>query len=612
PYQITGVIEDVPAQSHFTFSYISTIYSNKGYVIDLNYTNNNSWKTYIKVNPNTDMVVFQSKLPAFVQKFTGREDAHEHYQYYTKALTDIHLRSKTLSELSVNGDIKYVYFFGVIAIVILLLACTNYTNLATARSLKRAREVGMRKVLGANRQQIAGQFLGESILLTVISLPVAVGLAHSLLPGLGKLLDRPFDSISIFENFWLLPILAAIAVFTGLVAGSYPAFFMSALLPSKVLKDQMKGRSHSWLRSALIVGQFAASVILITGSILVYQQLQFIQQKEMGYQKEQIILIPLKDRSMDAKLETIKTELLRNSGIQSVSVSSHTPANIQSQTSLLDYEGRKGEEHIDIYQAIIDQNFINLYDLKLVEGENIPDQMPQDSLRRYLINETAAKALGWASPIGKRMRGGVVVGVLKDFHMHDLHQPIAPLMLYGNVNWYSFLSVKINTSELPQTLAHIENTIKQASNYPFEFQFFDEFFNKMYQKETRLGTILGYFTIISLIIAALGLFGIAAYTAENRTKEIGIRKILGATVSSIMLLLSKDFSRLVLIALFIGAPLGYLLMRSWLNDFAYRIQLSWVLFAMTSILAMLVAIMAVSFQAYKAANANPVRALRNE
>ena len=622
PFTVTGVIEDVPANAHFTFSYITSIRSQENYVSNLerNSWNSNSWFTYFVVQEDVSQDQLQAKMPAFTQKYLADDeddpdDPNERNQYIVQALTSIHLYSHVNFEMSANNDIKYIYLFSAIALVILLIACVNYMNLATARSITRAKEVGMRKVVGAHRGQLIRQFIGESMLMVFFALVLALILVHVLLPIFGRLVERDL-ALNYAEEGWLLLGLGGIGLVVSLFAGSYPALFMSALRPIHVLKGALgRGVRRSRLRSLLVVGQYTISIVLVIGSLVIYQQLRFIQNKELGYDREHVVVMPIRDRAVRQNTETIKNELRRHADVISVSTSSHLPARIASSTTVERWEGSSEGDELAIYQANIDYDFLDVFELELAEGRNYSRDFPSDTVGAFLLNETAVKALGWDTAIGKQFHywrtDGPVIGVVKDFHMHSLHQPIQPLMLRLG-GWVRHLSVKIRPQDIPGTLDFLEETMAQFSPYPFEYEFLDETFDQLYKTELRLGEAFGYFTLLALLIASMGLFGLAAFAAERRTKEIGVRKVMGASVPGVILLLSKGFTKLVAVAFVLAAPVAYFAMNHWLEDFAYRVDLSWPIFVVAGLAALLVSWLSVGYQSMKAARVNPVESLRYE
>ena len=450
-YTVTGVIEDVPDNAHFTFSYVASLISQNSYKrsLDNNRWNNNSWYTYFLLPQGYDYSELQAKMPAFTLKYLVDEDddPEERNRYAVQPLTSIHLRSHINFEIAPNNDIKYIYLFSAIAVVILLLACINYMNLAVARSIKRAREVGMRKVVGAHQWQLIVQFIGESVLMSLLALALALLLAYLLLPAFGTLVERALH-LDYAGDGWLLPGLLAIALVVGVVSGSYPAFFMSSLRPVHVLKGTPRHRTgRRGLPSLLVVGQYALSIILVAGSLVIYQQLRFIQNKELGYNREHVVTINIRDSALRQNRRVVKDELLRYPNVIGATVSSSLPTRISSSTTVHGWEGSTEDDELPIYQANVDYDFLDVFEIDLAEGRFFSRDFASDTAGAVVLNETAVKALGWepGAAVGKQFKRwqdeGSVVGVVKDFHMHSFHQPIQPLMFTINADWASYFSV---------------------------------------------------------------------------------------------------------------------------------------------------------------------------
>lgn len=623
-YTVTGVIADVPPNAHFSFTYIIPLSSTSNYrrqVEDGEYRwNNNSWYTYLVLQDGADPKALEAKLPAIVEQNVADpdDDPTEWTRYYLQQLTDIHLHSNINFEIGTNSSIRYVYLFGAIAIVILLLACFNYMNLAVARSIKRAKEVGMRKVVGARRGQLVVQFIGESVLMALVALGLALVVVHVTLPLFGQWMERELMMDYAGSGVLVLSLLA-LTLLVGVLSGSYPALVMSGLKPSAVLKGtglKMNGRSR--LRSTLIVLQYAASIALVVGSLIIYQQLQYIQTKDVGYARDQIVVFPLRDSDAYAQVPVLKEELLRHSSIVQVSSSGHLPSRISNQTGIRGWEGASEEDRLQIYNSRAGVDFVETFEIPIIAGRNFSYDFPSDTLGAYLFNETAIRAMGWTpeEAVGKEIKfwrgDGPIVGVMQDFHLHSLHQEIQPLMLVFDPNAASMLAVKIQGANIPETLATIQAAYEQITPFPFDYSFFDEAFDNLYKAEMRLGETLGYFTLLALLIASLGLFGLAAFTAEQRTKEIGVRKVLGASVPSLVVLLSKDFTWLVLVAFVLAVPAAYFTMNEWLADFAYRVTIGPGVFAVAIAAVLVIAWLSVSYQALKAAHVNPVDSLQVE
>jgi putative ABC transport system permease protein len=612
---VTGLIDDVPAKSHFDFDFIMPAMSDEFYASNVDEWRNSGWYTYIVLKEGADVGQVQAKLPEFISKYSPNN-----HSYYLQALTDIHLRSNINFELSANNNIKYIYLFAGIAFLVLLLAAINYMNLAVAQSIKRTKEVGLRKVVGAQPRQLVLQFMSESMLLTFIALCLALFLSDLALPLFDGLVERPLDLSFLQEPFFLALILGC-TLGAGLISGSYPALIATRFLPRNALAGaQDKGFTRYNLRNLLIIGQFTASIMLAIGSIVIYQQLGYIQTTEMGYDRDHILTLRIQDPKIQEQFDAIRQQLLQRSSIIQVAASDQLPNNIDAQTVISGWEGSEDiEREQPIYITGVDHNFTDLYDLEIVQGRNFTsDNVTERAQGAYLLNETAVKALGWEleSAVGKKISAwggeGIVVGVVQDFHMHSIHMPIQPLTMYLQSSSFRHISLKLQPSNLPETLKYITETFSEFSDYPISFTFLDDMFNQQYKTEIKLGEIVGYFTLLALFIAVLGLLGLTAYSAEQRTKEIGIRKVLGASVAHIVGLISKDFIQLVAIGFVLAIPIAWFAMNRWLQDFAYRIEIGPGVFLLAGGAAVLIAIATISWHSVKVAMSNPVDSLRSE
>ena len=620
--KVVGIAKDVPANSHITFDYLISMASSRGYARYIDHWDNNNYLTYAALRPDHSLPEFAAKLPALARKYLSqRTYFQEHpeaiYIYFPQALTDIHLRSHLNFEFGVNGDIKYVYLFSAIGLLILLIACINYMNLATARSVTRAREVGVRKVMGAHRAQLMRQFMGEAIILSGLALLVAVTLVQLLLPTFNTLTARHMV-LDMADTGGLLAILLFLGLGVGILAGSYPAFMMSAFHPVRVMKGMLQRRTgKTTLRNVLVVVQFAVTVTLIIGTLVVRQQLHYIQRANTGVDRAHVVSIWIQDEAVRGQYAALKQTLQNHPHVLGVTASRHDPTHIDSQSGARVWEGAKEGDHLAVYHTSIQHDFIDLFDIELVEGRDFSEAFAIDEREGMLINETMRQQLGWDTAVGKwfNMQGRRlhILGVVKDFNFLSFHQEMAPLALYMDTEWFSRVLVKVRPDEMQETIAFLGKTMTQFSpDYPFEYHFLDDAYNRMYQTETRLGSLFSYFASLALIIACLGLLGLATFTASQRTKEIGVRKVLGASVGSIVALLSKDFLKLVGLAFIVAVPLAYFAMQRWLDGFAYRIEISWWIFLMAGLTALGVALLTVSYQAVKAALADPVKSLRHE
>ncbi len=621
-YTVTAVIRNPPSNISFKFSFITSILEDPIYVedVDLDQWTNNVFQTFFTLTEEASPSHLEDKLSSLLEKYTDLEDPfYVETTYFVQPLKELHLETKANFDIGQKGNPTYVSLFSIVAIFILLLACINYMNLAIARSVRRTKEVGLRKIIGARKWQLIGQFLGESVIISFLALLLAILLTHFLSPVFARLLERPIE-LNIADNPFLIPGLLIIVLLVGIFSGSYPAFYMSSLLPAQIIKGKVTGNfSGIRIQRLLIIGQYIVSIILIISSIVIYRQFQFIQDTEPGYQRDHIVTIPvhLKDDSTRSHIDLLKEEWLRNPRIMGVTTSLDLPTDISSTTTInRDQKNNSGKETI-VYRTQIDDSYIELFDLEIIAGRNFSKEFPTDISEGYIINETAAKALGWTpeEAIGKTFTHWgteTVIGVVKDFHLHSFHMAIQPMMFHLREGFFRYISIKLSPDRLPETLASIEASISKHSPYPFEFTFMDEEFHRLYQEDRRFGELLGFFTMLSIIIASMGLFGLAAFAAQQRTKEIGIRKVLGASVQWIVGMLSQDFLQMVLIGFVIATPIAWYMMNLWLEDFAYRIDIQWWMFAVGGLIAVLIAFFTISSQSIKAAVANPVDSLRNE
>ena len=627
-YKVTGVFDKVPDNSHFHFDAFLSLSS---FHITNGTWSNLGFYTYLLLNKNTDPKKLQAKFPQLVAKYVVPEVQHDMgvslaeaqksvntFVFSLQPLTDIHLYSNTKYELEPNGDVQYVYIFSALAIFILLLACINFTNLSTASAVKRAREVGIRKVMGSVKKQLIFQFLTESVLLTFLSMLCAYVLIFLLLPSFNHLAGKSI-SYSFFLSYQSIAIMFVLSFFVGILAGIYPAFFLSSFNTIKVLKgSSSKGAQKKSLQSSLIVFQFFISIALIIATIIVYQQLHFMQNKKLGYDKEQVLILP-DARILGKDQDAFKQELLQDNRVSSASISRFVPgSSFMDGTEIYprNKNGNGTEIHANIYH--VDYDYLKTLGIQILQGRYFSKDFPTDSAG-VVINEAAVRQLGWSkiNPIGKTIvRSGQhefkVIGVVHDFNYASVKQEIAPLMMLLGGN-YGGLIVKIKTTDVKGFLDDLK---KQWDGFnpagPLEYNFLDENFAKLYAGEQRTQQIFSAFAILAIIIAGLGLFGLSAFIIEQRSKEIGIRKVLGASVQNVLLLVSKEFLLLVLIAFIISIPITWWAMRVWLQDFAYRININVWVFAAAGIAAILIALITISFQAIKAAISNPVKSLRME
>lgn len=626
PLEVTGVMKDIPSHSHFHFELFTSMSSFPG-------ATSTSWMeseffTYLVLRKGVDYKELEAKLPAVFEKYAGPQFPEAFgmtYAEFQKSgnspglflqnLTDIHLHSDFAYDLSAPGDIRYVYIFGSIAVFMLLIASINFMNLSTAGASKRAKEVGVRKVLGSGRKALASQFLIESVLLVFISLFLSLALLVLALPLFNELSGKTI-SLQSFSHFWLLPAILLFGLIVGMLAGSYPAFFLSAFKPIAVLKGHLsadkKGLS---LRSGLVVFQFFISITLTFSTMVVYQQLSFMRNKKLGYDKDQVLV--LQSWPLGKNEELFRQQLLEDPRIASVTSSPYVPAGATGNNNFFVHSEEKPGEWMKTLRYDVDEHYIPTLGIELHAGRNFSSAFGTDSVSA-IINETAAQIFGWKEGalghtlINKDHKVMRIVGVVKDFHFKSLHEKISPLVMVMQPNTGNLL-LKAKTKDVDQLLKSIETRYKALQpELPLSFSFLDERVNNTYAAEMKTGHLLGLFAGLTIFVACLGLFGLAMFTADQRTKEIGVRKVLGASVPSIVQLLSKDFVKLVLLALVIASPLAWWVMSRWLDDFAYRITIQWWMFGLAGFAAVLIAVVTVSFQATKAALANPVNSLRNE
>ena len=620
-FTVAGVFYDMQPNSHLVMDVVVP------YATYFRTSNNDitSWRsnfsyTYFLLREGADPAGMENKISPFIEaplfKAAGMKEPYPKY-FFIQPLTEIHLHSHLMQEIGVNNDVKYIILFSSIAILILFIACINYMNLATARSLRRGREVGMRKVVGARKGQLIVQFLGESMAVAVLSMFFSILMVLMVLPAFNSLVERQL-SLNPVHNPQLFLGLVFITLFVGLFAGSYPAMRMSGFRPISVLSGAFtRSRKGLSLRNGLVLVQFSITIFLIICTVAVREQLKFIKTVDMGYEKEQIITLPVRGSSSRQNMQSIKAELIQYPDIIAASTSGRLPNDIDTFTSR-DWTGRNPDEPIPIYYETADYDYVDLFGMEIVQGRNFSRDFPSDQAGVFLVNETAVKVAGWEAPIGRNLthftgQTGKIVGVLKDFHLLSLRSPIAPLYVFLDTGSFSNLSIKIKIDDIPATIGHVEGIFKKfAPSYPFSYSFFDEVFERAYFTEQRMGRVFGAFAGLAIFIACLGLFGLSAFAAEQRTKEMGIRKVLGASESKIFLLLSREFIRWVLLANLIAWPIAYLAMNKWLQNFAYRINIGIVAFLISGGTALLIAYLTVSYQSIRSARANPADSLRYE
>ncbi|QRR01874.1 ABC transporter permease [Dyadobacter sandarakinus] len=622
-FKVTGVMNDIPANSHLQFD---VLFSAKGVIGEdaMNNWGGNWLITYLELRRETDVAVLERKFPAYLKRHMSN-DNWKSYELFLQPLADVHARSADITHDYLNFrkfDRNHTYIFSVIAVIVLVIACVNFMNLSTARSGGRAREVGVRKSIGAQRFQLAGQFMGESVLLALLSLVLAVGIVKILLPVVNDFSQRELE-FSVFTNPLTLLAVIAGTLLIGLLSGIYPALFLSAFQPVKVLKGTLRSQKSNF-RSALVIVQFSSAVFLMIATGFAVKQLRYMQQKDPGFVRDQVVLVPL-DSQSGKKYDAIKSELLNNPLIEAVSGSQQRLGNNFHQTGV-SFHGDGPVKSIASSQVVVDPDYLNLYKIKIVSGRNFSHD-PSENAKAYIVNESLARELlreqpvkTYQSLIGRHFgfRGmdstGYILGVAKDFNFNSLHHKIETLCLINQKDWgYGELSIRIRGSKTTEAIAGIRSVWQEmAPGQDFTYSFLDEHFGQLYRADSQVGEIVGVLAGLAIFVSCLGLFGLASYSAERRIKEIGVRKVLGASVGGIVALLSADFMKLVVASILIASPVAWWAVSTWLRDFAYRISIGWWIFALAGIAAVLVAFLTISFQSIRAALTNPVKSLRAE
>ena len=635
-YNITGVIKDMPAQSHLHFNFIKSMAGRESSKSD--FWLSNSFMTYVLVRKGTTQAEVDGYLKETAKKyaepqvmniahssFSDLEKKGDHFKYSSIPLTKIHLYSELSSELEPSGNIQYVYISAIIGLFILLIACINFMNLSTTQSAGRAKEVGVRKVIGSRRSNLIRQFLIESLLTALVAFIFSLILIIVLLPLLNQFTGKEITLVT-GSPAWLFPALLSVALICGLLAGTYPAFILSAFDPIEILKGKFVLHVKGYkLRNALVVFQFATAIILITGTLVIYRQLDYIRHKDLGYDREQVLVLN-NAYSLGEHVQTFKQEILQLPGVAAGSLTENLPtstANDWNKNAYSKDATMSATQTQTLVDWSVDAGYIPALKMKIIKGRNFSPDMPTDS-SAIIINETAVRSLGFKDPLNAKLydfnsrtnqvREFHIVGVVKDFNAGSLRYTTEPLLMRYS-NYGGQFIFRIRSANIPQLIAQIESryhSFDQMSSQPFLYSFLDEDFNNLYKGEQRTGSVFITFAALAIFIACLGLFGLAAYSAEQRTKEIGIRKVLGSSVKGIITLLSKDFIRLVAVAIIIATPLAWWVMNKWLQNFAYRINIRWWIFFIAGALALIIALLTVSYQAIKAAVANPVKSLRTE
>jgi putative ABC transport system permease protein len=615
-YKITGIAADPTPNAHFSFNMLSSFKS-------VEVANRNNWPsmrfhTYLLLKPGANVNAFSKKITGLDQKYAG-ESKLGIRTWDTQRLADIYLHSNLQNEIGPRGSITRVYIFSIIGIFILLLACINYINLATARSVSRAREVGIKKIVGVRKVQLIGQYLFESVLITLISFLIGVLIAFSLQSFFQGITGK---EVSIWDNPAVLAFMAGISVFIGIVSGIYPAFVLSSFKPVTVLKASFRtSGSGAFLRRSLVVAQFTITLVLITGIVIIYSQMGFISQRDLGFNKEALFYVRVNGNTEVINgYNAFKNELSTGPLIKGITLSNTMIGGFVGGEQSTTVDGTGKPIQITAARVRADENYLNVFDIRLAAGNNLPAFKANAPVTPVLINETAVKKAGWENneaAIGKPFNldgaTGAVVGVVRDFHFNSLQHNMEPLVIYPVGPRFSRINIRIDGTKPLESVAYIENVWKK--HYPsslMDFAFLDEQLQGSYESERRFSKIFLFFSVLSLIIACLGLYGLTAYTTFQKTKEIGVRKVLGASVQGIVMMLSKEFFKLVILATLVSLPVSWFIMNRWLENFAYHIGLSWWMFGLPALMVVVVAFISISLQVIKAALANPAKSIRTE
>ncbi len=618
-YVVSGVIENIPENTSFRPDFIASLKEWNGLRIMDNW-HATVFHTFVKLNPGTDAAAFEQQIKNIADKYVGEEikTNAQGYRYFLQPLTSIHLHSKLRYEFSKNNSHRYVQIFGLVALFILLLAAINFVNLVTVYASRRAKEVAVRKTTGAQRRQLIGQFLTETTLTSLAAALIAIGMVALVLPSFNVIAEKQFELSTLLSSRFAI-LLLSIMVSTGVLAGIYPAFILSKFKPAEAFRGRLSGRSKTTtrLRSGLVIAQFVISTALIVSTLVLSKQMAFLKKQNLGFDKEHLLVLSAPGSTeLVQNYTAVRTELSRLAGVRNVCLTGIVPGKTYP-NNLVALQGDRSKS-TDMQLMQIDEHYLKTYNIPLVAGRNISENIPEDLTSNVLINEAALPFYGWSSAeeaLGKTFDSGwgTIVGVVKNFHFNSLHRKVLPLEMYFSQRRFNYVTLNVQTPDLGGLLAELKSTWSSLlPGTPFSYSFLDETFDKQYRFEERLSTLFSIFGLLAIVIACLGLFGLAAFMAEQRTKEIGIRKVLGASVAGIVGLLSKDFLILVLIAILIASPLTWYFMEEWLRDFAYRIEVEWWMFALGGILAVSVAFITISFQSVKAALLHPVESLRSE
>jgi ABC-type antimicrobial peptide transport system permease subunit len=614
-FKVTAIFDNLPENSSVKFDYLI----NWDAFLELNEWakdwGNNGTQTHVMLRAGANSKAFNNKIKHFLDTYNNQQEEGVRVELGIQPFDEMYLHSNFVNGVLTGGRIEYVNLFSIVAVIILLIACINFMNLTTARAIKRAKEIGIRKVAGAGKQTLVLQFIGEAIFITFFATIIALLLVILLLPVFNSLTGKQIELPAKEFIFWAC--LTGLVLITGFISGSYPALFLSSFKPINVLKGGLKFSNGAlFFRKGLVVFQFILSILLILGTIVVSKQVNYIRTINLGYDRKNLVYIPL-EGDLPGKYNVFKDQAFKVPGVTLITRMSQSPTLMQSSTGGVDWVGKDPKVNIEFTQASVGYDFIKTMDGKILQGRDFSKDFATDSVG-YILNEEALKRIGYKDPVGKPLtfwqRKGTIIGVMQNFHFNSLHEPVQPMILrYGEDESYGVALLRIEAGKTKDALAGLENIYKELNpEFPFTYQFSDEEYNKLYKSEQVVSSLANYFAFLAIFISCLGLLGLAMFTSQQRTKEIGIRKVLGASVSSIFSLLSKDFLFLVLIAFIIASPLAWYAMSKWLQDYAYRIDISWWMFLVAGAVAIIIALFTVSFQAIKAAIANPVKNLRTE
>jgi putative ABC transport system permease protein len=618
-YEVTGVLAPVPGNAHLYFDFLASTgpFANKDFFKSWGY---NSLATYVRLAENASVARLEARFPAFMDKYMAdhfKQSGHR-TEIALQPLSDIYFGQHFGFDPARHGDLQVIYLFTTVALFILAIACINFMNLSTARSAERAREVGMRKVMGAFRSNLVAQFLGESLLLTLLGVALALVLVYIGLPWFSAFLGQPLALPLGNPGFWAF--LVGLVVVVGALAGMYPAFFLSAFQPIKVLKGRFTAtRGSALLRKGLVVVQFGISVLLVVSTFIIVRQLDYVQAKKLGYDKEHTLLVRINNRDIAESRENFINDVSRIGQVREASAMSGEPGGFHDGLSF-DVEGKTGETW-QLRTVFTDHAYVKTLGLKVVAGRDLSEDYSTDALEGVLLNRAAVKKLGWSpqEALGKTLKNKMVdslprrvVGVVEDFHFSSLKEEIQPLAISIG-NDYRVIAVRLTTGNPQEAISRIEAAWRKiAPKYPFTYEFLDQVYDNLYRAEHKQRTILGIFAGVAIFVACLGLFGLAAFTAEQRTKEVSVRKVLGASVGNVVVLLSRDFVKLVLVAIALAVPLSWYLMQRWLEDFVYRISIGPGVFLLAGGIAVTIALLTVSYHAIRTALSDPAKTLRSE